>query len=197
MTDGRLLAALIAAACVLGLPATSWAQAFTFQMEGGTVLKRNTYQDPTWETVNLTYTYDSPIIVAIPNTNGNHPADFRIRNVTNTSFELTLAEPFSEDGPHVEMVISYVVVEAGQWVLPDGAHAVEAVTRSGRMKTIGHVTSSYWSPTLKRSIAMALIRRGPERMGEVLSFPVEPGKVIRAKVVDPVFLDPENARQKV
>ena len=62
---------------------------------------------------------------------------------------------------------------------------------------IGHVTSTYHSPTLKRSIAMALIRRGPERMGETLEFPVGGDKTIRAKVVEPTFYDPENARQNV
>ena len=41
------------------------------------------------------------------------------------------------------------------------------------MATIGHVTSSYFSPTLDRSIAMALIENGRARMGETLSFPLE------------------------
>lgn len=78
-------------------------------------------------------------------------------------------------------------------VLPDGAHAVDKV-ESGPMKTIGHVTSTYWSPTIERSIAMALIDDGLSRDGEVLSFPVEGGEVIKAKVVSPVFFDPEGAR---
>jgi sarcosine oxidase subunit alpha len=62
---------------------------------------------------------------------------------------------------------------------------------------IGQVTSSYHSPTLNRSIAMALIEDGRARMGEVLSFPVEDKKVIRATIVDPVFYDKEGARQNV
>ncbi|MEL6582697.1 MAG: sarcosine oxidase subunit alpha family protein [Pseudomonadota bacterium] len=76
-------------------------------------------------------------------------------------------------------------------VLPDGAHAVE----KGEM--IGHVTSTYFSPTLGRSIAMALIERGSERDGEVLEFPVAKDRTIKAKVVDPVFYDKEGARQNV
>jgi len=83
-------------------------------------------------------------------------------------------------------------------VLPDGAHAVAEVRDAGeKMKTIGHVTSSYFSPTLGHSIAMALIEGGSGRMGETLSFPVGAGKVIRATVVDPVFLDKEGSRQNV
>ncbi len=81
-------------------------------------------------------------------------------------------------------------------VLPDGAHAVRAVKDKPPMQTIGHVTSSYRSPTLSRSIAMALIENGRARMGETLSFPLE-GKVVRAKIVDPVFYDKEGAKQNV
>ncbi len=80
-------------------------------------------------------------------------------------------------------------------VLPDGAPAVEAVKQSN-MKMVGHVTSSYWSPTLKRSIAMALIKGGRKRMGEKISFPLE-DKVVDAKIVDPVFYDKEGLRQNV
>ncbi len=82
-------------------------------------------------------------------------------------------------------------------VLPDGAHAVKEVKAKSRMITIGHVTSSYFSPTLGRSIAMALIEGGSERMGEVLSFPVAKDKVVKATVVDPVFYDKEGERQNV
>ncbi|TPE53526.1 sarcosine oxidase subunit alpha family protein [Amaricoccus solimangrovi] len=83
-------------------------------------------------------------------------------------------------------------------VLPDGAHAVDGpVAASGPTRTIGHVTSSYFSPTLGHSIAMALIERGAERMGQVLDFPLEGGEVIRATVCDPVFLDREGSRQNV
>jgi sarcosine oxidase subunit alpha len=81
-------------------------------------------------------------------------------------------------------------------VLPDGAHAVRHVKDKPPMETIGHVTSTYHSPTLGRSIAMALIKDGRNRMGETLSFPIE-GKEIRAKVTDPVFYDKEGARQNV
>jgi sarcosine oxidase subunit alpha len=78
-------------------------------------------------------------------------------------------------------------------VLPDGAHAV-ADTQATHMRTIGHVTSTYWSPTIERSIAMALIEDGLSRDGEVLSFPLEGGEVAKAKIVDPVFFDKEGAR---
>ena len=88
--------------------------------------------------------------------------------------------------------------EDPQVVLPDAAHATEGPKQANGMENIiGHVTSTYYSPTLGHSIAMGLIKGGSRRMGEVLSFPIGEGKVIRATVVDPVFLDKEGARQNV
>jgi sarcosine oxidase, subunit alpha len=81
-------------------------------------------------------------------------------------------------------------------VLPDGAYAVAEVKPKPPMDMLGQVTSSYWSPTLERSIAMALIRNGRARMGETLSFPLA-DKVMRAKLVEPVFYDKEGKRQNV
>jgi len=83
-------------------------------------------------------------------------------------------------------------------VLPDAAHAIEGPKRANGMENIiGHVTSTYYSPTLGHSIAMGLIKGGARRMGETLSFPVADGVVIKARVVDPVFLDKEGERQNV
>ena len=82
-------------------------------------------------------------------------------------------------------------------VLPDGAHAVKTVREHSAMRTIGHVTSTYFSPTLGRSIAMALIEDGLSRDGEVLSFPVGDGKVMKATICDPVFYDPNGEKQNV
>jgi sarcosine oxidase subunit alpha len=86
--------------------------------------------------------------------------------------------------------------EDPQFVLPDGAHAVADVRPRPPMKTIGHVTSTYWSPTLKRSIAMAMIEDGRSLLGQTLSFPLESG-IARAKVIEPVFYDKSGERQNV
>jgi sarcosine oxidase, subunit alpha len=79
-------------------------------------------------------------------------------------------------------------------VLPDGAYAVAAVKDKPPMEMIGQVTSSYMSQTLGRSIAMALIQNGRARMGEVISFPLEGGKVMKATITDTVFYDKEGGR---
>jgi sarcosine oxidase subunit alpha len=91
-----------------------------------------------------------------------------------------------------------LLTEDPDLVLPDGAHAVAGPVRAdGPTPTLGHVTSSYFSPTLGRSIAMALIAGGAGRMGEMLDFPVGGKRTIRARVADPVFLDKEGARANV
>jgi sarcosine oxidase, subunit alpha len=82
-------------------------------------------------------------------------------------------------------------------VLPDGAYAVRHVKDKPPMEMIGQVTSSYKSPTLGRSIAMALIENGKSRMGETVSFPLPGGKVIRAVITDTVFYDKEGAKLNV
>ncbi len=69
-------------------------------------------------------------------------------------------------------------------VLPDGAYAVRQVKDKPPMEMIGQVTSSYRSPTLGRSIAMALIENGRSRMGETISFPLPGGKTVRARITE-------------
>jgi sarcosine oxidase subunit alpha len=89
-----------------------------------------------------------------------------------------------------------LLTEDPKEVLPDGAYAVREVKDKPPMEMIGQVTSTYYSPTLDRSIAMALIQSGRSRMGETISFPLE-GKVVKARIVDPVFYDKEGARLNV
>ncbi len=78
-------------------------------------------------------------------------------------------------------------------VLPEGAQIVEKLLPEPPMKMIGHVTSSYYSPSCGRSIAMALVRGGPDRMGETLTIPLA-GKTVRAVVTEPRFFDLEGER---
>ena len=83
-------------------------------------------------------------------------------------------------------------------VIPDGAYAVaEGVNANGQRNVQGRVTSTYFSPTLGKGIAMGLVKHGPDRMGEVLDFPVDDGKVVQARIVDQVFYDKEGAKQNV
>lgn len=78
-------------------------------------------------------------------------------------------------------------------VLEEGAQIVADPDQPIPMTMIGHVTSSYWSPTLGRSIAMALVAGGHQRTGQTLYIPM-PGTVYGAKVGGIQFFDPEGAR---
>ncbi|MEJ2000908.1 MAG: sarcosine oxidase subunit alpha family protein [Maritimibacter sp.] len=83
-------------------------------------------------------------------------------------------------------------------VIPDGAYIVdEGRNANGQRNTQGRITSTYYSPTLKRGIAMGLLKHGPDRMGEVVTIPVIDGPALKAKVVDTVFYDKEGAKQNV
>ena len=106
----------------------------------------------------------------------------------------SLQQPYLK-GPDRKQLVGLLTEEPNE-VLPDGAYAVRAVKDKPPMEMIGQVTSTYMSPTLGRSIAMALIQNGRARMGETISFPLE-GKVVRAKIVDPVFYDKEGSRLNV
>ena len=65
--------------------------------------------------------------------------------------------------------------------------------RSIRPRPIGHVTSSYYSPTLERSIALALVAGGRARIGQTLSVPGRDGAV-PVTVSSSVFYDPKGER---
>ncbi|GLQ26172.1 sarcosine oxidase subunit alpha family protein [Sulfitobacter pacificus] len=82
--------------------------------------------------------------------------------------------------------------------LPDGAYAVaEGTNTNGQRNTEGRVTSTYHSPTLGKGIAMGLVLNGPDRMGEVLTFPGTDGKDYKARIVNPVFYDVDGEKQNV
>ncbi|MFT7106772.1 MAG: sarcosine oxidase subunit alpha [Yoonia sp.] len=83
-------------------------------------------------------------------------------------------------------------------VLPDGAYAIaEGNNANGQRNTQGRVTSTYYSANLERGIAMGLVLKGPDRMGEVLEFNKVDSTTVAAKIVDPVFYDKEGAKQNV
>ena len=76
-------------------------------------------------------------------------------------------------------------------VLEEGAQIVADPYLPPPVKMLGHVTSSYHSPTLGRSIALALVANAAEGMR--LFVPMPDG-AIQVEVVSPVFLDPEGTR---
>ena len=83
-------------------------------------------------------------------------------------------------------------------VIPDGSYIIaDGVNANGQRNTQGRVTSTYYSPTLKRGIAMGLLKHGPTRMGEVVEFNTVKGGTVKAKVRDTVFFDKDGEKQNV
>ena len=82
-----------------------------------------------------------------------------------------------------------------QFVLPEGAQILNEAPRTTAAPMAGHVTSSYMSPTLDRSIALALVKGGATRLGERVHVAMRDGRTVTATVASPVFFDPKSERQ--
>ena len=78
-------------------------------------------------------------------------------------------------------------------VLEEGAQIVAKVKKNPPMEMLGHVTSSYFSPNLKKSIALAIIKNGKNLKGKKLYVPMK-NKIIEVTVSDTIFLDKEGSR---
>ncbi|MEX3960036.1 sarcosine oxidase subunit alpha family protein [Trinickia sp. EG282A] len=89
-------------------------------------------------------------------------------------------------------------------VLPEGGQIVAAGVRTPPAEQVahepvpmlGHVTSSYHSPILKRSIALAVVKGGLGKIGQKVSIDLN-GKTVEATISSPVFYDTEGVRQHV
>jgi sarcosine oxidase subunit alpha len=84
-----------------------------------------------------------------------------------------------------------------QLVLPEGSQIVAGPFQGDTAPMLGHVTSSYYSPILNRSIALAVVKGGLNKMGQNVTIPLASGKQIAAKIASPVFYDTEGVRQHV
>jgi sarcosine oxidase subunit alpha len=78
-------------------------------------------------------------------------------------------------------------------VLEEGAQLVADPRQPVPMTSLGHVTSSYWSPVLQRSIALGMVKGGRSRIGQTLHVPM-PGETIAVNVEAAQFYDPSGAR---
>ena len=78
-------------------------------------------------------------------------------------------------------------------VLEEGAQIVAEVENKPPMNMVGHVTSSYYSPNLNKSIALAVVKNGKKLKGKKLYVPM-PNKIIEVTVSDTIFLDKEGNR---
>ena len=81
-------------------------------------------------------------------------------------------------------------------VIQEGAQLV-AAGRAGDtppVPMLGFVTSSYYSPAMKGSICLALVKGGKDRHGELVEA-VAGSEAVPVRICDPVFYDREGARR--
>ncbi len=95
-------------------------------------------------------------------------------------------------GPQRKHLVG-LLTENPQDILPEGGQIVAHLKARPPQDMIGHVTSSYMSPNLGHSIAMALIKNGRERMGDSVYIPLG-DKKIKARIVEPKFFDLKGER---
>ena len=77
-------------------------------------------------------------------------------------------------------------------ILEEGAQIVSKLNQKP-VEMLGHVTSSYFSPNLNKSIALAVVKGGKNMMGKKLFIPMK-NKNINVTVSSTIFFDKENKR---
>ena len=79
--------------------------------------------DQEWTTVELNTTFQHPVVVAGPLSQSDQdPAVVRTRNINSQGFEIRLQEYDYQDGLHAQEQVSFLVMEMGNYYLPDGTH---------------------------------------------------------------------------
>jgi sarcosine oxidase subunit alpha len=91
-----------------------------------------------------------------------------------------------------KQLVGLLTVDA-KTTLEEGAQVVADASQPAPTTALGHVTSAYWSETLGRGIALALVSGGRRRFGTELTVRTE-NQAIRVRVVDPVFFDKQGSR---
>lgn len=110
-----------------GIVSFPWIVA-TARSEIGTVVVSQANENQ-WHTVELDAAYQDPIVVlGPPGYADTAPTTVRVRNVTPTSFQFKIDEWLYLDGAHGAEVVSYLVVEAGEYLLPGGGSLVAGRT---------------------------------------------------------------------
>jgi sarcosine oxidase subunit alpha len=110
------------------------------------------------------------------------------RKAANFVGRRSLLRPAARDPNRFQLVALSPV--DGRTLLPVGAQIAAAAPPT---QTEGHVTSSYWSPELERPVALGMLARGTQRLGEKIRVH-HLGAVIDAEVVKAPFIDPKGDR---
>jgi len=101
--------------------------------------------DQNWKWVELDTSFTEPVVIAKPiSFNDSNPAVVRIKNIDSTGFEIRIQEWNYLDGRHSQESVSYIAIEAGSYILPDGT-----VLEAGKFETTK--TDSFGSVSFNQS----------------------------------------------
>lgn len=88
-----------------------------------------------------------------------------------------------------------LALEDPDFIPPDGATIIEPGETDEAKKMIGHVTGGGYSPNLGHAIALAQLQDGRERTGDRVTISTVE-RTVRARVTEPVFIDPAGERMR-
>jgi len=89
-----------------------------------------------------------------------------------------------------------LLTEDPSFVLPEGAQLVNEPLDARPVPMIGHVTSSYHSACVGRSIALALVKGGAARQGATIYAQLMDGTAVPVAISGSVFYDPDHFKSK-
>jgi sarcosine oxidase subunit alpha len=110
------------------------------------------------------------------------------RKAANFVGRRSLLRPAAQDPNRFQLVALSALDQ--RTLLPVGAQIAAGAPPT---QSEGHVTSSYWSPELGRPVALGLLARGTQRLGEKIKIH-HLGTLIDAEVVKAPFIDPKGER---
>ncbi|MEM9004702.1 MAG: S8 family serine peptidase [Cyanobacteria bacterium P01_F01_bin.86] len=91
-----------------------------------------------WQTITLNNDYVNPVvIVSDPTFNDDDPVGVRLQDITSDTFQIRLQEPQYLDDVHAPESASYLVIEAGDWILEDGTRIAAGTYESDLLSTEG------------------------------------------------------------
>ncbi|MES2094328.1 MAG: FAD-dependent oxidoreductase [Actinomycetota bacterium] len=97
------------------------------------------------------------------------------------------------DRPDRKQFVGLLPVDPEQ-AIPEGAQLIDSPEITTPMPMLGHVSSAYRSVVLESHFALALVKGGRGRIGELI-YAWSEGAVTPVRVVDAVLYDPEGTRR--